>query len=152
MQAVGLAVADVGLKRSLVLQRRGAAEARGPEQRPRRFQRELIDHRLVLVDRRVDAVELLDREHVGREPLLDLAEALLVRRLEGFEGAHEVVEGERHVFARATRRFGLDVLDTSVRGMNVFGQVKFAHVILFLGGSFAGESSVCPALPRPSVS
>ena len=99
---MGLAVADIGLEGCLVLERRGRAEGRGPELRPRRFQRELIDDGLVLVDRIVDAVELLDGEHVGRQALLDLADALIVRRLERLEGAHEVVEGDRPRRRRAT--------------------------------------------------
>ena len=31
--------------------------------------------------------------HVGRQALLELAEALVVGLLEGLEGAHEIVEG-----------------------------------------------------------
>ena len=61
-------------------------------------------------------------------------------RLERLEGAHEVVEGIGHVVARATRGavargLGLDVSNTRVFGTNVFGQMLFAHVILFLGAS-----------------
>ncbi len=100
MEPVRLAVADIGLEGAPVLERCATAiDACLPKLRPRRFQHELVDHRFVLVDGAVDAVELLGREHVHREPLLELLDALLVLGLERFEGAHEVVEGDCHVVA-----------------------------------------------------
>jgi hypothetical protein len=68
---------------------RGAAavNAARAELGPRRFQRELVNDRLMLVDGAVDAVELLGREHVDRQAFLDLGDALLVLGFERFEGA-----------------------------------------------------------------
>ena len=87
--------------------------------------------------------------------LLDLADALIVRRLERLEGAHEVVEGECHVVARAARGavargLGLDVSNTRVFGTNVLGQMLFAHVILFLGPVFARCNEAMPG-PSPVI-
>jgi hypothetical protein len=83
---------------------------------------------------------------------LDLADTLLVGRLERLEGAHEVVEGIGHVVARATRGGVARGLGFDVFGGNVFGQMLFAHVILFLGASLRkGARKRCPALPRSSA-
>ena len=54
---------------------------------------------LQLVEGAVDAVDLLGGDDVGRHAPLELAEALVVGVLEGFEGAHEVVEGAGEVVA-----------------------------------------------------
>ena len=60
---------------------------------PRGLQREVVDDALGLVERAVDAVELVGGDDVGRQAALELAEALVVGVLEGLEGAHEVAEG-----------------------------------------------------------
>ena len=102
MQPARLAVAHIGLERGLVLQQRARrANGQAAELRARALQGELIDRRLVLVEGAVDALELLGGDHVLRDALLDLGEPLVVGRLERLEGAHEFVEGERHVLARA---------------------------------------------------
>jgi hypothetical protein len=103
----------------------------------RRFQHELVDHGLVLVDRAVDTVELLEREHVHRKPLLERGDARIVLRLERFEGAHEIVEGVRHVVARCARggaARGGAARGGAARGLGLdrFSQLLFAHVIPLL--------------------
>ena len=88
-QRGGLALAHVGVEGGLVLEAggwrvRGAAEVRAGG-----FQREVVDDALVLVQRAVDAGELVGRDDVGRQAPLELAEAVVVGVLEGLEGAHE---------------------------------------------------------------
>jgi hypothetical protein len=56
---------------------------------------------LQLIEGAVEAVDLLGGDDVGRHAPLELAEALVVGVLEGFEGAHEVVEGAGDVIAAA---------------------------------------------------
>ena len=53
--------------------------------------------RLVLIERAVDARELLGDQRIGAAAPLDGGEALVVRLLEGLEGAHEVLEGRADV-------------------------------------------------------
>ncbi len=59
----------------------------------RAFEDQLVEDALLLVERLVDALELVVGHDIGRHALLDLAEALVVGLLEGLEGAHEVAEG-----------------------------------------------------------
>jgi hypothetical protein len=114
---------------------RGAAavNAARAELGPRRFQRELVNDRLMLVDGAVDAVELLGREHVDRQAFLDLGDALLVLGFERFEGAHEVVESVGHVVAGGTRAGNHRAVATGL-GLNHFRLVKFAHFVPLLWG------------------
>jgi len=58
---------------------------------------EVIDHALGLIERAVDAVDLVGGDDVGGEAPLELAEALVVAVLEGLEGAHEAVEGAAEI-------------------------------------------------------
>jgi hypothetical protein len=100
----GVALADVGVERRLVLQVRACGRARGAgEMRAGGFQ-------LQLVEGAVDAVGLLGGDDVGRHAPLELAEALVVDVLEGFEGAHEVVEraGDVVAAARVLGGFGFE--------------------------------------------
>ena len=87
------AAAHIGLEGRLVLDRvcrqRLAVAA---EQRPAGLQHQRIHQPLLLVERAVDAVDLLDGQHVGDALLLDLGEAGVVLRLERLEGPHEVFE------------------------------------------------------------
>ena len=94
-----LAVAHVGLEGGLVLEGGAGAQRGAGEVRPGRLQGELVDDALVLVERAVDAVDLVGGDDVGGHAALDLAEALVVGVLEGLEGAHEVVEGGGEVAA-----------------------------------------------------
>jgi hypothetical protein len=96
-----VAAPHIGGKGRLVLARLQATLA--AERRARLLQRQLVDDALVLVHRAVDAIHLVARHHVGGQFLLDLAEPAVVRRLEGLERLHEVVEGGGHRF-----RHGLD--------------------------------------------
>ena len=88
---------------------RGAGEVRAS-----RFQ-------LQLVEGAVDAIDLVGGDDVGRHAPLELAEAVVVGVLEGFEGAHEVVEGAGEVVA----------------GPRVLGGFGFEHEVSFVaaGGS-----------------
>ena len=68
-----------------------------------RFHDQAVDRRLVVVERAVDAVHLLDRHDIGGNAVLDLVEARIIGLLEGFEGLHEVVEGIDDVERRRYR-------------------------------------------------
>ena len=74
---------------------RGLGAAR--ERRAARVERDAVEPALGLVERAVDAGELLLGDDVGREPRLDLGEARVVGVLEGLEGAGELVEGGGHL-------------------------------------------------------
>ena len=88
-----LALAHVGVEGGLVLQAGAGARGGAGEVRARGLQREVVDDALGLVERAVDAVELVDGDDVGRTARARAGEALVVGVLEGLEGAHEVVEG-----------------------------------------------------------
>ena len=93
-QGAGLAAAHVGVEGRLVLEGRGGGAVAGAGQmRPGRLQRELVDDALVLVERAIDAVDLLGGDDIGGHASLDLGEALVIAVLEGLERAHEAVEG-----------------------------------------------------------
>ena len=171
MQPARFAVADKSLEGGLVLQYSAAcAEARGPERRARRLQRELVDQRLVLIDGAIDAVELLGGHDVRRDALLDLREPLVIGELERLEGAHELVERERHVLAERGRagavRAGAGAAAVNgqlvgvARGIaapahgflfDLLSLVQFAHINPLLGGHRPHASS-WPGLSRPSTS
>jgi hypothetical protein len=68
--------------------RRGAAQRRA-----RGFERQVVDGAAVLIQRAVDAGELLLDQRIGGGAPLQRIEALVVRLLEGFERAHEIFEG-----------------------------------------------------------
>jgi hypothetical protein len=70
----------------------GAHDA-AAQRRPHRFQRQLVDDAPVVVERAVDAIELLLEQRVGGAAPLQRIEPLVVRLLERLEGAHEVLEG-----------------------------------------------------------
>ena len=71
-----------------------------------RLERELVDDTLRLVERAVDAVDLVGRDDIGRHALLELGEPLVIAVLEGLEGAHEAVEGGGKIGRRVG--FGFD--------------------------------------------
>ena len=73
--------------------RRRSGTAGAAEVRAGGFQRQVVDDALGLVERAVEAVDLVGGDDVGRHAALELAEALVVGVLEGLEGAHEVAEG-----------------------------------------------------------
>ena len=60
--------------------------------RPRHFEREAIEPALGVVERVVDARELLFGHDVGAEAVLKLRQTLVVRLLEGAESAIEIGE------------------------------------------------------------
>ena len=76
--------------------------------RPRALQGEPVHQRLLLVQRLVDAVDLLGRHHVLRHGPLDRADLVVVLLLEDLEGLQEALEGERHIVTGAARRRGHD--------------------------------------------
>ena len=63
------------------------------EVRPGGLQGKVVDDTLGLVERAVEAVDLVGGDDVGGHAPLELAETLVVGVLEGLEGAHEIVEG-----------------------------------------------------------
>jgi len=92
-QAGGIALAHVGVEGGLVLEA-GAGPRRGTaEMGPRGFQREIVDDALGVVERAVDAGELVGGDGIGSAAALELNEAAVVGFLERFEGAHELAEG-----------------------------------------------------------
>ena len=92
-QGAGLALAHVAVEGRLVLEGGAGADRGAAQMRARRLQGQLVDDALVLVQRAVDAVDLVGGDDVGRHALLELGEPLVVAVLEGLEGAHEAVEG-----------------------------------------------------------
>ena len=92
-QGAGLALAHVGVERGLVLEAGAGADGGAAEVGPRGLQRQLVDDALGLVERAVDAGELVGRDGIGGAAALELADALVVAFLEGLEGAHELAEG-----------------------------------------------------------
>ncbi len=85
----------------------------------RPFSASVVDGALVLVERPVDAVDLLDRHHVGGQLPLDLRQALVVRFLEDLERLHEFVIGLDDI--RAGERIGGLGLETGDTGFGGHG-------------------------------
>src|SRR5690606_20991483 len=104
LEAAGLAGADIGVEGALVLpdQRRDRL-ARAAERRPARIEGQPVEPAPGLVERRVDAGELLLDEDVDRAPGFQRAEALIVGLLEGLEGTREILEGRADIGAERLR-------------------------------------------------
>jgi hypothetical protein len=79
----------------------------GAERRTGAVQRKVVDPALRVVQRPVDASELFVGERIGGQARLDLRQPLVVRLLEGLEGAGKIVEGGGHVVGGG---FGLEGL------------------------------------------
>jgi hypothetical protein len=63
------------------------------ELRARSLAGEIVDDALMLVERTVDAEELLARERIGRAAIFELLKAGIVGLLERLERTHEILEG-----------------------------------------------------------
>src|SRR5262249_54042357 len=92
-----LALPHVGLEGGGALARRTRARDAAAERGTRGLECQLIDAAAVLIERAVDAAELLLDQRIGAGAPPELAPALVVRLLERLEGAHEVLEGLAHV-------------------------------------------------------
>lgn len=66
------------------------------ESGPRLLQCQIVHDPAVVVQRLVDAVELVAGHDVSAHLALDIGKPLVVGVAEGFEGLHEFVEGGRH--------------------------------------------------------
>ena len=71
----------------------GGAMGGAAEVGPGGFERQVVDDALGLVERAIEAVDLVGGDDVGRAAALQLTQALVVAVLEGFEGVHELGEG-----------------------------------------------------------
>ena len=109
VQARRFAPAHIAVERGLVLEKRpGRIVRRQRQARPRALQGEPVHQRLLLIERLVDAVDLLGRHHVLRHGPLDRADLVVVLLLEDLEGLQEALESERHIVTGAARRRGHD--------------------------------------------
>ncbi len=66
------------------------------ERGPRLLQRQIVHEPAVVVERPVDAVELVAGHDISPHLALDIGKPLIVGLTEGFEGLHELIEGGRH--------------------------------------------------------
>ena len=106
--------------------------------------------RFVLVDRAVDAVDLVGGDDVGRHALLELGEALVVAVLEGLEGAHEAVEGGGDVVAgRGGAGAGIAAMPLAAFVLDHLSLCKFAHVVPLLRGGRPAQLAV--KLSKPAT-
>ena len=118
-EALRLALAHIGLEGLLVFRLRRRRLAVVGEARAFRLQRQLVQLRLGLVERAVDAVHLVAGHHVGGHALLDLREALVIGLAEGLEGLHHVAEGDLglkrslHVSLFSLLRCSMSLLNSS---------------------------------------
>ena len=117
LEAGRLAGADIGVERRLVLARGEVADRIAAAQHgPARFQHQLVDQRLLRVERGIDPRHLVVGDDIAAAPL-QRAEPLVVGILERLEGAHEFLEGGRDFRAgglafrgERARLHGVDVL------------------------------------------
>lgn len=91
-----LAPADIGLESGLVLFGILRQRVLPAERGPRLLQSQIVHEPAVVVERPVDAVELVAGHDISPHLALDIGKPLIVGLTEGFEGLHELVEGGRH--------------------------------------------------------
>ncbi len=92
-QGTGLALADVAVEGRLVRERGAVERSCAAERRARGLERQVVDGAAVLIERLVDAGELIVDQRISGGSPLERVDALVVCFLEGFEGAHEVFKG-----------------------------------------------------------
>ena len=96
--------------------------------RARGFQRQFVEPARLRIERGIDARDLVVMQHVGRLAL-DRVDALVIRRLEGVEGAHHF--RMRHHSIR--RKAGLAFEGLAFEGFG-FEDVVYFHKILLVNG------------------
>ncbi len=117
-QSLLIATADIAVKRLLVLDIAKRCDA--TQRRTRLLEHILVERRLLLVKRTIDAINLVAQKHIGIDTLFDLLQPFVIGLAECRKSRHELIESLGYIAIIMAKRLRFHALGFERDGLVFF--------------------------------